>query len=68
MKYVEVREMLLRHWTYTGGPNEAHSVEMYHDDALLELPQSHERFHGKANIQGWREKYPAQLDFEPREI
>ena len=34
MKYAEVREMLLRHWTYTGGPNEAHSVEIYHDDAL----------------------------------
>jgi len=68
MNYIEVREMLLRHWTYTGGPNEAHSVEIYHDDALLELPQSHERFRGKANIQGWREKYPAQLDFEPREI
>ena len=29
MKYAEVREMLLRHWTYTGGPNEAHSVEIY---------------------------------------
>jgi hypothetical protein len=43
MKYSEVREMLLQHWTYTGGPNEAHSVEIYHDDALLELPQSHER-------------------------
>lgn len=32
MEYVEVREMLLQHWKYTGGPNEAHSAEIYHDD------------------------------------
>ncbi len=31
MEYVEVRDMLLRHWKYTGGPNEAQSVEIYHD-------------------------------------
>jgi hypothetical protein len=37
-------------------------------DALLEFPQSGERFRGKANIQGWREQYPARLDFEPWEI
>jgi len=42
---------------------------MYHDDAILEFPQSGERFRGKANMQGYREEYPAvQLDFEPREI
>ena len=46
MEYVEVRDMLLRHWKYTGGPNEAQSVEIYHG-ALLELPQSHERFTGR---------------------
>jgi hypothetical protein len=53
---------------YTGGPNEAKASELYHDDAVLEFPQSGERFRGKANIQGWRERYPARLDFEPREI
>jgi hypothetical protein len=34
----------------------------------MEVHQSGERFRGKANIQGWRERYPARLDFEPREI
>ncbi len=68
MQYEEVRELLLRQWTYTGGPNEAKASELYHDDAVLEFPQSGERFSGKANIQGWRERYPAQLDFEPWEL
>ena len=68
MRYEEVRELLVRHWRYTGGPNEAKASEIYHDDAVLEFPQSGERFRGKANIQGWRQQYPAQLDFEPREI
>ena len=68
MRYEEVRELLLRHWRYTGGPNEAKASEIYHEDAVLEFPQSGERFCGKANIQGWRQEHPAQLDFEPREI
>jgi hypothetical protein len=68
MNYEEVRELLLTQWTYTGGPNEAKAAEYYHEDAVLEFPQSGERFRGKANIQDWRQQYPARLDFEPRRI
>jgi len=68
MRYEEVRDQLLAQWRHTGGPNEAKASELYHDDALLEFPQSGERFRGRASIQGWRERYPARLDFEPREI
>jgi SnoaL-like protein len=68
MQYEQVREMLLRQWTYTGGPNEAKASELYHDDVVLEFPQSDEWFQGKANQQEWRERYPAKLDFEPQEI
>ena len=68
MQFEDVRRELLRQWTYTGGPNEAKAAELYHDDAVLEFPQSGERFVGKANIQGWRQRYPARLDFEPREL
>jgi hypothetical protein len=50
------------------GPNEAKGSELYHDDAVLELPQSGERFAGRANIDGWRQQYPARLGFEPREL
>ena len=68
MQHEDVRRELLRQWSYTGGPNEAKAAELYHDDAVLEFPQSGERFVGKANIQGWRQQYPARLDFEPREL
>jgi hypothetical protein len=68
VRYEQVRELLLHHWKHTGGPNEAKASEIYHDDAVLEFPQSGERFRGKANIQGWRQHYHARLDFEPREI
>jgi hypothetical protein len=68
MQYEQVRALLLRQWTYTGGPNEAKASELYHDDVVLEFPQSGEWFRGKGNQQGWRERYPAALDFRPREI
>jgi hypothetical protein len=68
MQYEQVREALLRQWTYTGGPNEAKASELYHDDVVLEFPQSDEWFRGKANQQAWRERYPAKLDFQPKEI
>ncbi len=68
MRYEAVREMYLHHWTYSGAKDEAKVHEMYHDDAILEFPQSGERFRGKANMQGFREKYPARVTFEPREI
>jgi len=68
MQYEQVRDMVLYQWKYTGGPNEAKASELYHDDVVLEFPQSGEWFKGKANQQAWRERYPAKLDFEPREI
>jgi hypothetical protein len=68
MQYEQVRDMLLRQWKYTGGPNEAKASELYHDDVVLEFPQSGEWFRGKDKQQAWRERYPADLDFAPREI
>ena len=68
MQYDQVRELLLQQWTYTGGPNEDKAAVFYHDDAVLEFPQSGEWFRGKENIQGWRQQYPMKLDFHPQEI
>ena len=53
MRHDEVRELLLHHLTYSGVDN-AKAHEIYHDDAVLEFPQSGERFLGKANMQGFR--------------
>jgi hypothetical protein len=44
----------------------AHAI--YHDDAVLEFPQSGERFEGLANFKEWREQYPSDVRFEVRRI
>ena len=58
---------LRRHWEYSATDQEiAH--EVYHEDAVLEFPQSRERFVGKENFKAWRKLYPAALEFKIRRI
>ena len=47
-------------------PEKAHA--MYSDDAVLEFPQSGERFEGVDNFREWRSNYPANTDFAFREV
>ncbi len=55
-----VLEQVRRYWEYPGADVErAH--ELYHEDAVLEFPQSGERFEGIANFTEWRSKYPAEV-------
>jgi ketosteroid isomerase-like protein len=49
-----------------GDSDGAHAL--YHDDAVLEFPQSGERFVGVANFREWRTGYPASTSFEIREV
>lgn len=44
------------------------SHEIYADDAVLEFPQSGERFVGKRNFLEWRKQYPAAVEFQLRRI
>ena len=44
------------------------SHALYHDDAVLEFPQSGERFEGVANFREWRSQYPAAVEFRVRRI
>jgi SnoaL-like domain len=62
-----LRAALERHWEYAG-KDEDISHEIYHDDAVLEFPQSGERFEGLENFREWRRQYPAHLDFRIRRI
>jgi hypothetical protein len=62
-----VRAKLERHWEYSGADEDV-AHEIYHDDAVLEFPQSGERFEGVDNFREWRRQYPAQLAFEIRRI
>ena len=62
-----VKAMLERHFEYAASdPDIAHT--MYRADAVLEFPQSGERFEGLANFKEWRERYPADVEFHVRRI
>jgi hypothetical protein len=63
----ELVEALRRHWEYSGKDEDLAS-EIYHEDAVLEFPQSGERFEGVANFREWRRQYPADLSFHLRRI
>ena len=67
MDEATVRAMLLQNLEYSrSDPVLAH--EMYADDAVLEFPQSGERFEGVESFREWRSIYPASTAFEIREI
>jgi hypothetical protein len=62
-----VRRMLEQHFEFSRtDPERAH--EMYTDDAVLEFPQSGERFIGVENFREWRSGYPANTNFVFREV
>jgi len=42
--------------------------QLYHDDAVLEFPQSGERFVGRERFLTWRKRYPAKVDYRIRRI
>lgn len=67
MDAATVRAMIAQHFEHSGSdPDLAHS--MYHQDAVLEFPQSGERFEGVENLREWRSGYPASTSYEFREI
>jgi SnoaL-like protein len=61
-----VRGMLEQQFTHAGDPERSHA--MYGEDAVLEFPQSGERFEGVANFREWRSQYPANTSFDLGEI
>ena len=63
----DLLQALHRHWEYTGKDEDV-AHEIYHDDAVLEFPQSGERFEGVENFREWRRQYPAKLKFHTRRI
>ena len=56
-----IREMLDRYFEYTGADVDR-AEEFYHEDAVLEFPQSGERFEGRAVFTEWRSQYPTGPD------
>ena len=61
-----IKAMLEQHFEFSGtDPDRAHA--MYTEDAVLEFPQSGERFVGVENMREWRSRYPAQTSITCRE-
>jgi hypothetical protein len=58
-----VRAMLLRNLG-RAADDPVGSHNMYDDDAVLEFPQSGERFEGVANIREWRSRYPGSVTYD----
>jgi ketosteroid isomerase-like protein len=56
-----VLEIVKRYFEFVGADIER-AAEIYHDDAVLEFPQSGERFEGVATFTEWRRQYPADMD------
>jgi hypothetical protein len=65
MEEATVRAMLTQHFT-ASDPDVAH--EMYDPAAVLEFPQSGERFEGVENLREWRTNYPGSVTTEFREV
>ena len=60
-------EVVRRYWEYAGADVDR-AAEIYHDDAVLEFPQSGERFEGVAGFTEWRRQYPADVRYRVRRV
>lgn len=65
-----VLETVRRYFEFVGADVER-AEEIYHEDAVLEFPQSGERFEGAATFTEWRRQYPvdpAQMRYRLRRV
>ena len=60
----EIRATLDRHWEATVAIDLVGVHEIYHEDVVVEFPQSGERILGKHNLYELRAHYPAKLTFK----
>ena len=64
MNNEEIHAILDRYWEATVALDLERIHEIYHDDVVVEFPQSGERILGKKNIYELRAHYPAKLSFK----
>jgi len=60
----EIRKALKQHWTASDTGDFAIEHDIYHDDAVLDYPQSRERIIGRHDIQMARTVQPNKKDTE----
>jgi hypothetical protein len=64
----QIRAALDRHWAASDANDFETEHLIYHEDALLDYPQSGERTRGRRNIQGQRASQPSNKRFTVRRI
>jgi ketosteroid isomerase-like protein len=64
----EIRAALDQHWTASEADDFETEHRIYHEDAVLDYPQSGERTRGRRNIQGQRASQPSKKTFTVRRI
>jgi len=72
-RYPEARDQAIRaaldqHWAASDANDFETEHQIYHEDAVLEYPQSGERTRGRRNIQGQRASQPSKKRFTVRRI
>ena len=68
MRDQEIRAALNRHWAASDADDFETEHSIYHEDAVLEYPQSGERIRGRRNIQITRTQQPNRKRFIVRRI
>jgi hypothetical protein len=68
MRDQEIREALNQHWTASNAGDLATEHDIYHEDAVLDYPQSRERILGRKNIQITRTVQPDHKRFAVHRI
>ena len=64
----EIRAALDQHWAASDASDFEAEHRIYHEDAVLEYPQSGERFRGRSNIQNQRGNQPNKKRFTIQRI
>jgi hypothetical protein len=64
----EIRGALVQHWAASDANDFETEHRIYHEDAVLEYPQSGERTRGRRNIQNQRASQPSKKRFSIRRI
>jgi hypothetical protein len=64
----DIRAALDQHWAASDANDFQAEHRIYHEDAVLEYPQSGERFRGRSNIQNQRTSQPSKKRFTVQRI
>jgi ketosteroid isomerase-like protein len=64
----ETLAALEHHWVACDAGDQDAAHEIYHDDVVVEWPQSGERVRGRANLHALRSHHPSTLRFTTRRI